>query len=205
MSFYSVRMDQALALAARSFRGKVRKGEGGVPYLSHLLAVCALVMEHGGDEDLAVAALLHDYLEDIQGASYEELRGLFGPRVADVVMTLSDTMVHPKPPWAPRKLAYVARLVEADGDVRLVAAADKVHNARSTRRDLELLGVSAWGRFSATPHQSLWYYAACTEALSLQGWSSPLLGLLRHEVSLLHELSGESWEPGALEAGPPPG
>lgn len=202
MASYSVRLDQALTLVAQAFRGKTRKG-GGVPYLSHLLAVCALVQEHGGDEELAAAALLHDYLEDIPGASVQELERRFGSRVARVVLTLSDTMEHPKPPWAPRKQAYVARLARADADVRLVASADKLHNARCTRRDLEAAGLVAWERFSASPGQSLWYYAACHEALASGGWHSGLLDLLGEEVGRMHALSGRTWTPGALAAGPP--
>lgn len=204
MASYSVRLDQALALAAESFRGRTRKG-GGVPYLSHLLTVCALVQEHGGDEELATAALLHDYLEDIPGTSAAQVERRFGARVAHVVLTLSDTTEHPKPPWAPRKQAYVARLARSNSDVRLVAAADKLHNARCTRRDLEDMGVVAWERFSASPRQSLWYYAACHEALSTGGWHSGLLDMLGAEVGRMHALTDEVWVPGALERGPPQG
>ena len=97
------RFAEALAFTARAFSHKVRKGSG-VPYVVHLLYVTSLVGEAGGDEDQLIASLLHDYLEDIQGAQVSELQERFGERVARLVLSLSDTTVHPKPPWLERKL-----------------------------------------------------------------------------------------------------
>ena len=203
MPLYSTRYDMALQLASDAFRGRVRKGTE-VPYISHLLSVSALVWEHGGDEDQAIAALLHDYLEDIEDADLDTVRERFGDRVADMVVTLTDTTAFPKPPWAPRKLAYVRALAATDPATKLVGAADKLHNARSIRRDLLLVGPAAWGKFSASPAQSRWYYRACVEALGSEGWSSSLLTLLRDEVASLHRLSGVAVRDGALRDGPPP-
>src|SRR5829696_6971427 len=95
---YSPRLDEAIALAVDAFRHETRKGTR-VPYLAHLLQVMVLVAEHGGDEDQMIAAVLHDYLEDIDGASADSLRVRFGDRVTDLVVGLSDTTVRPKPPW----------------------------------------------------------------------------------------------------------
>jgi len=203
MLCYSHRYEAALQLASEAFRGRTRKASE-VPYISHLLSVSALVWEHGGDEDQAIAALLHDYLEDIQGADVDAIRDRFGDRVTDMVVTLTDTTAFPKPPWAPRKVAYVHALASADPATKLVGAADKLHNARSIRRDLLLMGPAAWTKFSATPAQSRWYYRACVEALGSEGWRSSLLTLLRDEVASLHRLSGVAVRDGALRDGPPP-
>ena len=135
-----------------------------------------------------VVALLHDYLEDIPGATEEELRRHFGDDVTQMVLVLSDSTTQPKPPWKGRKLAYIEAIRQAPPETRLVCAADKLHNARSIVRDHGLVGAEVWGRFSASRENSLWYYQAITEALGA-GWSSPLLDELRDAVSRLRDLS----------------
>ncbi|MCU0673524.1 MAG: HD domain-containing protein [Myxococcota bacterium] len=185
---YSERLDAALALAADAFRMHVRKASG-VPYLTHLLQVMVTVGEHGGDEDLMIAALLHDYLEDVETADAEALEARFGRRVRTIVEALSDTTEHPKPPWAERKTRYLAHLASEPPDVKLVSAADKLHNARSTLRDVERVGEETWSRFNATKEQSLWYYRSVVDALA-QDWSHPLVDELRVVVEALHEIAG---------------
>jgi (p)ppGpp synthase/HD superfamily hydrolase len=144
--------------ATRLHAKQLRKGSG-VPYVSHLLAVAALVLEHGADEDQAIAALLHDAVEDQGGQkTLAAIRRRFGPIVADLVEACSDTDVEPKPPWRPRKEAYLAHLRRTSAAVRLVSAADKVHNARSTVADLRVHGSRVWKRFHAGPDEQLWYY-----------------------------------------------
>jgi (p)ppGpp synthase/HD superfamily hydrolase len=181
---YSPRLDQALALAADAFRHKVRKGSG-VPYLTHLLQVMVYVGEHGGDEDQLIAAVLHDYLEDIEGATADQLRERFGDRVARLVEAMSDSTTHPKPPWEQRKQRYVDRLAGEPAELKLICCADKLHNARSIRRDAALVGTALWDRFTASRDQTLWYYRSIVGALG-QGWSHPLLGELEAEVEALH-------------------
>lgn len=176
-------MDEALALAAGAFRGRVRKGTG-VPYLTHLLQVATWVFEEGGDEEQFIAALLHDYVEDIEGASIAELQGRFGERVARIVDGLTDAYVRPKPPWQQRKEVYIARLRTAPAEIKLVAVCDKLHNASSMLRDLDRVGEALWGRFSASKQQTLWYYRTVTEALG-EGWSHPLLERLQAVVRQL--------------------
>ncbi len=172
---YSENLDEALRLAADAFRHTYRKGSK-IPYLSHLLQVTVYVAEAGGDEDQLIAAVLHDYLEDIEGADVDALRAQFGDRAISMVEALSDTTVQPKPPWKERKLAYIAHLKGMGADVKLVSAADKLHNATSTLRDHQQIGDKVWERFSASKDETLWYYREIIAALKSQGWNSrPLI------------------------------
>ena len=188
---YSERVDAALALVAGAFRHETRKGTT-IPYLTHLLAVAALVGEHGGDEDQLVAALLHDYLEDIDGASAEAVEEAFGARVARLVVDLSDTVTQPKPPWEGRKIAYLLRLEGKPPELKLISAADKLHNATSILRDHLQEGDAVFDRFTPTREQTLWYYRSVITALG-HGWSHPLLDELTAVVRTLHERTGVPW------------
>ena len=163
------RFRAALDYAARLHERQVRKGSG-VPYLSHLLSVSALVLEDGGDEDEAIAGLLHDAVEDQGGrATLQEIRRRFGDRVARLVEGCTDADSVPKPPWRERKERYVAHIAQAPADVRRVSSADKVHNARSILADLRRSGDSVWSRFTADRSSVLWYYRALTEAFRAAG------------------------------------
>jgi (p)ppGpp synthase/HD superfamily hydrolase len=189
---YTERLDDAIALAVADFRHVRRKGTE-IPYLTHLLAVTALVGEHGGDEDQLIAAILHDWLEDVEGASAASLEARFGARVARIVAALSDSEVLPKPPWAARKLAYVARLAGMPAEVKLVSAADKLHNARSLRLDVERHGLATLDRFTGGRQGLLWYYTAVHDALTA-GWSHPLVALLAEEVGRLLTAAHVDWD-----------
>src|SRR6266853_3455026 len=124
----SRRFEAALLLATRLHATQTRKG-GRIPYVSHLLGVASLALEHGGDEDVAIAALLHDAVEDQGGRpTLQTIRRMFGDRVATVVMECSDTDREPKPPWRERKERYLAHLPSASADALLVSIADKLHN-----------------------------------------------------------------------------
>lgn len=185
---YSDRLDRAIALATHAFRDVRRKGTQ-VPYLSHLLQVMVHVAEAGGDEDQLIAAVLHDYLEDIEGATADALERDFGPRVARLVVGLSDSTGEPKPPWRPRKEAYLSHLRAAPAELKLVSCADKLHNAQSIHRDLLAVGDAIWDRFTASRNDTLWYYRSLVAALG-DGWDSPLLVRLTTEVALLHDRTG---------------
>ena len=127
-SILTDRFDRAFAFARHLHRDQFRKGTA-IPYTAHLLAVAALVLEDGGDEDQAVAALLHDAVEDHGGLGrLEEIRQLFGERVAEIVEGCSDSFTIPKPPWRERKERYIEHLRHADAGVRRVSLADKLHN-----------------------------------------------------------------------------
>jgi (p)ppGpp synthase/HD superfamily hydrolase len=161
----SQRFDQALAWASELHRDQKRKG-GRVPYIAHLLAVAALVLEAGGDEDEAIAALLHDAVEDQGGApTRAAIEERFGPRVAAIVDGCTDTDETPKPPWKARKVAYLEALAQADDSVRLVVGADKLHNATCTLHDLRREGPAVWDRFRGRDN-AIWYYRSVLETLS---------------------------------------
>ncbi|MBE9524400.1 MAG: HD domain-containing protein [Chloroflexi bacterium] len=152
------RFQEALVYTAQLHAHQVRKGNN-TPYIAHLLSVSSLVLEAGGDEDQAIAALLHDAVEDQGGQqTLDEIRARFGDRVADIVDSCSDAYVIPKPPWRQRKDDYVAHLPEASSDARLVSLADKLHNARSILRDLQLEGNQVWEKFNGGRDGTLWYY-----------------------------------------------
>ena len=176
------RFEEALAFAAQIHQGHSRK-RSQVPYLSHLLSVAALVLEDGGGEDEAIAALLHDAIED-QGdrTDLADLRRRFGGRVAEIVDACSDTDLHPKPPWRGRKEAFIDRMRTAPVDVLRVACADKLHNARSTLADLRLEGSLAWDKFGAGRDEQLWYYGSLSELFE-QRMPGPLSAELARTVA----------------------
>ncbi len=161
------RFPEALVYAERLHHGQCRKGTE-VPYVSHLLAVAALVLESGGSEDEAIAALLHDALEDCPGlTSSEDIARRFGPDVAATVEACSDTTVHPKPPWRERKKAYLKHLhEEATASALRVTAADKLHNTAAMVRDYRREGEALWQRFNAGPEDQLWYLREVADVLS---------------------------------------
>ena len=163
-SCYGERFEEALLYAARVHKDQTRKGTN-VPYVTHLLAVAAIVQENGGTEDEAIAALLHDAPEDRGGKQrLQDIRGGFGDEVAKIVDGCTDTYEDPKPAWRPRKEAYIAHVARAPASVRLVSAADKLHNARSILADLRSLGDDLWDRFTGGKDGTLWYYRALVEA-----------------------------------------
>lgn len=180
------RFEDALAYAARLHRHQVRKG-AGIPYVSHLLAVAAIALEHGADEDVAIAALLHDAVEDQGGApTLEAIRTRYGERVARLVAAASDTDVTPKPPWRARKEAYIAHVREAEPDALLVSASDKLHNARALLLDYRTQGEGLWSRFSAGREEILWYYRGLVDAFRANGHCPPaLLAELERTVDAL--------------------
>ena len=154
------RFERALLFATRKHASQTRKG-GAVPYISHLLGVAGLVLEAGGDEDLAIAALLHDVAEDCGGVPMlNQVRRRFGRRVAHIVEGCSDAFTIPKPSWRERKEPYIRHLRTADADTRLVSVADKLHNARSIVADYRELREQIWERFQGKREGTLWYYRA---------------------------------------------
>ena len=150
--------EKALTYAHRAHAGQVRKGSG-VPYISHLLAVAALVLEAGGSEIEAIGALLHDAVEDQGGRErLDEIQKEFGPEVAAIVEGCSDAFENPKPEWWERKRKYLAHLPEASPSVIKVSVADKLHNARTILTDYREIGEALWSRFNAGKEGTLWYY-----------------------------------------------
>lgn len=181
----------AADFTVRAFAGVIRKGSGA-PYVTHLFAVSAFVGEFGGDEEQMAAALLHDYLEDIEGSSMDELTRRFGERVARIVLACSDTTIRPKPPWQERKDAHLAHLREQTPDVRLVAACDKLHNATCLLVDTTRDGDAAFECFNATKECVLWYYRAAVTALR-DGWEHPVLDRLDVVVTELERVAARAY------------
>jgi (p)ppGpp synthase/HD superfamily hydrolase len=165
------RYTRAVELARTLHDGEPRKGTP-IPYFAHPLSVSALVLEHGGSEDQAIAALLHDTAEDHGGsARIDQIRADFGDTVADIVAACSDSLVEDrtqKAPWWDRKTAYLEHLAHEPAEVALVSAADKLHNARAILTDYRVLGDELWSKFNAGAGRAgtLWYYTRLTEILT---------------------------------------
>jgi (p)ppGpp synthase/HD superfamily hydrolase len=156
----SPRFLRAFEFAAEKHKEQARKTTT-IPYIAHLMGVASLVLEFGGDEDLAIAALLHDVVEDCGGEPMlKEVRRLFGTPVAKIVDGCTDAYTTPKPPWRERKETYIHHLKTADAGTRLVSAADKLNNVRSIIADYRELGDAIWERFNGGKEGTLWYYRA---------------------------------------------
>jgi (p)ppGpp synthase/HD superfamily hydrolase len=187
----SDRFLHAFNVASELHATQTRKGSD-TPYIAHLLAVASLVLEYGGSEEEAIAALLHDAVEDQGGAAtLDMIRHEFGNRVASIVSECSDTDEVPKPPWQQRKEAYLAHIPDLSPQVQLVSLADKVHNARCILSDYRQQGEDLWQRFRGGREGTLWYYRSLVEAYrSLP--DHPLSGELERLVCELEKLAGES-------------
>ena len=180
-----------MVFAARLHADQTRKGSE-VPYLSHLMGVTAIALEHGANEDEAIGALLHDAVEDRGGqATLQEIRRRFGNHVADIVEGCSDTDVVPKPPWRQRKERYLAHLPHASPSVRLVSASDKLHNARTILSDFHRIGDAVWDRFKGGKQGTLWYYRSLVDIFSSTG-PHALADELARVVRELENLAGAS-------------
>ena len=172
---------RAFNFAAEKHAGQTRKAST-IPYIAHLMGVASLVLEFGGDEDLAIAALLHDVVEDCGGAPMlKEVRRRFGRRVAKIVDGCTDSDTDPKPPWRERKETYIRHLKNADAETRLVSAADKLNNVRSILADYRQVGESVWARFRGGREGTLWYYRALLEEF-LRSKPNRLIGELELAV-----------------------
>lgn len=170
------RMAEAFAFAEALHRAQTRKGTN-IPYVSHLMSVAALVLEHGGDEDQAIAGLLHDAVEDQGGLeTLGQIRARFGPRVAQLVMSCTDAIDRPgqpKPAWRERKLAYVEKLAQMSPEAALVTTCDKIHNLNCLIRDVQRDGPSTLARF-ARPASLAWYYQAVATGLAAHRERAPV-------------------------------
>ena len=182
---------EALDYALELHRGQQRKGSD-TPYMAHLLAVASLVLEDGGDEEQAIAALLHDAPEDQGGLeTLAAIRQRFGDRVADIVHGCTDTYETPKPPWRQRKEAYLEHLQSATEEVCRVSLADKLHNARSLMTDLLRSGEDVWDRFNGGKDGTLWYYHSLLEVFRYR-CNSPLVAELGFVLQRIDSLLADS-------------
>jgi (p)ppGpp synthase/HD superfamily hydrolase len=187
----TARFQEAITYASRIHAAQVRKGTR-VPYLSHILGVASLVLEAGGDEDQAIAALLHDAVEDQPrgGKTAKEIGRKFGDHVLEMVLACTDAMTHPKRPWIERKREYIARARTHAPDARLVSLADKLHNTRAILADYRRVGDKVWERFSASRDEALWYYRSLVQVYTETGEDEGLLRAMDRVVGQLESSGG---------------
>ena len=187
------KLSPALALAIEAHQNQIRKSTQ-IPYISHPLAVASIALEFGASEDQAIAALLHDSIED-GGRKYEEvILAQFGQYVHDLVQGCTDgtpDKTGKKAPWLERKTAYLEHLQKASDDILLVSCSDKLHNARAIVSDLINEGPSVFDRFSSTPEQTLWYYRQLANVFTNR--KTPPAKALESAVSQMEALSQSAW------------
>lgn len=185
----SSRFEQAMSYAFNIHSGQLRKATS-IPYISHLLAVAGLILEHGGDEDEAIAGLLHDAVEDAGGQPrLEDIRVRFGDHVAEIVLGCTDTDTIPKPPWRARKDAYIKHLHQVSPSARFVSCCDKLHNSRTIVSDLYQFGDEVWKKFTGQRDGTLWYYLALLAEYQRLGVRPPLVDELARTVQTMHTLA----------------
>ncbi|TAF07552.1 MAG: bifunctional (p)ppGpp synthetase/guanosine-3',5'-bis(diphosphate) 3'-pyrophosphohydrolase [Nostocales cyanobacterium] len=184
----SEKFTQALTYAHQLHATQKRKASG-IPYISHLLGVASIALEYGANEDEAIAALLHDAIEDQGGAATRaEIRHRFGDNVTAIVDGCTDADTTPKPPWKQRKEAYITHISTASTSVLLVSASDKLHNARSILKDYRIIGDGVWQRFQGGKNGTLWYYRALADAFQ-KNQVTPLVAELERVVTELETLA----------------
>jgi len=188
------RFAEALQYAWQLHRHQKRK-MGGTPFFAHLMSVAGLVLDYGGSPQEAMAALLHDAVEDQGGLeTLEEIRRRFGQQVADIVEGCTDSFQQPKPPWRERKERFLARLAKASDSVRLVCAADKIHNLRSLIREYRAHGEAVWSAFRGGREGTIWYYRTLLEVLQ-RGRPLPIVQELADVWNQLEKLVFPGTEP----------
>jgi len=179
----SDRFQQALSYAYELHKDQTRKGDNNTPYLSHLLGVSSLAMQYGATEDEAIAALLHDAVEDQGGQpTLAVIRQRFGDHVAHIVQSCSDREGEPKPPWLERKETYLKHLAKTDESSLLVSCCDKLHNATDCLRTYRVKGADLWRVFNATEDQTRWYYGEIVNVIQKRRDEYPRLTPLIDEV-----------------------
>jgi (p)ppGpp synthase/HD superfamily hydrolase len=189
MSGFSPRYDAALALAARAHRNQVRKGTD-LPYIAHPVHVSIILMRHGFSEDLAIAGLLHDVVEDCD-VSLADIAAEFGNQVARLVEAVSETKAldGAELPWEQRKAEKLAHLHAGGPDVAALKAADAIHNVRSIFADLHNAGAAVWERFKRGPEPTLGYYYAVLEGVRAKLDAHPIVADLEDAVTELKRVA----------------
>ena len=187
------KLSNALALAIQAHEGQVRKGTK-IPYIAHPMAVSAIALEFGATEDQAVAALLHDAIEDGGNKYANIIKAQFGEHIHTLVQGCTDGTPNQqgqKAPWLERKTVYLRHLEEASDEVLLVSCSDKLHNARAIVSDLINEGPSVFERFSSTPEETLWYYRQLANVFTNR--KTPPAKALESAVSQMEALSQSAW------------
>ena len=187
------KLPTALALALDAHKKQIRKGTK-IPYISHPMAVASIALEYGATEEQAVAALLHDAIEDGGEPYADSIEALFGSNILNLVQGCTDgtpDQIGNKAPWKERKTAYLEHLQGASNEVLLVSCSDKLHNARAIVSDLIAEGPSVFNRFSATKEQTLWYYRQLATIFTNR--QTPPAKALESAVSQMEALSQSAW------------
>ena len=184
----SIQYYRAFEYANQWHRDQARKSTT-LPYILHPMGVASLVLEAGGDEEQAIAALLHDVPEDCGGEiRLTEILEMFGPRVERMVRGCSDSLVaerEDKAPWRVRKQAHIDHVATADMDTLMVTAADKVHNGRAIATDLQTIRNEVWDRFNASREDIIWYYSSFYDELFERKVTPALLNPLRTAIEIM--------------------
>ncbi|MEN9936355.1 MAG: hypothetical protein RLZZ387_2934 [Chloroflexota bacterium] len=190
MHAYSPRYDEALRLAARAHRSQLRKGTD-IPYIAHPVAVSVILLRHGFGEDLAIAGLLHDVVEDCD-VPLADIAATFGPEIARLVAAVSETKAADgtELPWEQRKAEKLAHLLSGGPDVAALKAADALHNVQSILADLREVGPVVWGRFKRGADQTRWYYREIVAGVLAQLGDHPLTRELAAAVEDLGAAAG---------------
>jgi len=183
------KFEQALLLASDLHQNQIRKGSS-IPYLSHLLGVTSIALRFGASEDEAIAALLHDAVEDQGGApTLKKIEDQFGNTVARIVMGCSDSNQTPKPPWHQRKQTYLNHLMSAEESIVFISAADKLYNAQDCIYTHHEIQEQLWNLFSAPKEDTKWYYRSLAEIYQSRKMDCPRIAPLLNEViSTIEEL-----------------
>ncbi len=188
------KFSEALTYAAAAHAGQTRRGTA-IPYLAHCLSVAALALEAGCDEETAIAALLHDVVEDCGGPPrLSEIREQFGEVVAATVSACSDTDQTPKPPWKARKQAWLEAFPRMPPAAQLVSTCDKLHNARAIVGDLYEMGEVVWQKFNGGREGTLWYYATFVNLCRETTLPSALVEYLRRVVETMRVVANAGGE-----------
>ena len=186
----SEQFEKALIYATRAHGNQMRK-KTGIPYIAHILGVTAIALEYGANETEAIAALLHDTVEDCGGAErLRDIREKFGDGAAGIVDGCTDSYETPKPPWLDRKRAYIEHLKESDSSTRLVSASDKLHNTRAILAELRRHGLEVFERFAGKKEGTLWYYRALVTAFRQYDDHADLIDELDRVVTEIESLNG---------------
>jgi len=184
----SIQYYRAFEYANQWHRDQARKSTT-LPYILHPMGVASLVLEAGGDEEQAIAALLHDVPEDCGGeVRLTEILEMFGPRVEAMVRGCSDSLVaekEDKAPWRERKQAHIDHVATAHMDTLIVTAADKTHNGRAIATDLQTIGNEVWNRFNASRDDIIWYYSTFYSELAKRGVTPALLNPLLTAIEIM--------------------
>jgi (p)ppGpp synthase/HD superfamily hydrolase len=182
MAPLSPKFEEAFLYAHQLHQTQRRKGSD-IPYMAHLMAVSSLALEYGASEDEAIAALLHDAVEDQGGPPVlAEIQDRFGQEIAQMVLGCSDYFEPPKPSWQERKQNYIDEMTRAPHSILLISLCDKLHNARAILMDHYRYGEAVWDRFAGKKEGTLWYYSALVEAYRLHPEMAPELVPLVDEL-----------------------